>query len=764
MLHPAYNHFSWKNITCNLRIEPQTLSVCLEYLFANVSPTNNLYFTLLPGILTTPSASLLRNEFIEITGTLIRNSSEREILFSKRMNLRDGMDLGTHCLLPFPWPSAGFLPPDSSIILDLKWEENHHKREPLEGSRERWTIHHTLFIEDLFLPLRFPGGSVDRYFRPLLPENMEWRITFPEETSNLSIYSLSLDPQYGINAYPTEPKGQAPFIRFNTDPGRQRQSLFKNHILKMDVDLNVRSSLQSRLLQEAEERVRRYVLQVCAVAIDLKGSSAKAEEERDRVDPSKFQATFLQLAREAFPFQIYNRHPLKLLLKKTAGDEVMLVVPAEKSLELARAVLSFLTTLSDNGFQFRAGFHVDQAMDTGDFIYSANNFGTDFSGPALNYAGKVGNHKESTDILLTAPAAAFLDPLKERYNFIPVQRIDKVPHDLFKLEPMKIARIPAAPATTLFSERLVERVLRFDSRVCVGLDPDLTFFPKALLTQYGLNTVPRIIDEDYHKRAADCIIDFNQTIIDTVSNYCAAVKPQSAYYERFGHHGIRALSETVRHARKKGLIVILDAKRNDIGSTAKKYACAYLGSDSGDESAAIPFDAITVNAYLGSDGINPFIEFCEKYGKGIFVLVKTSNPSSSELQELLLSEPGVNLAGKVARMVNQWASRTKADEQGYSSIGAVVGATQAKDIKTLREVMPGSIFLMPGYGKQGAKAEDIRDALDANGLGAVINSSRGITYPCSPEDELFFHKVEEQVRMMRDDLNRVINKQKNTVK
>lgn len=764
MLHPAYNTFSWKNITFNLRIEPQTISVCLEYLFANVSPTNNFYFTLLPGILTTPTVSLLRRELIEITGTLVRDSRKQEILFSKRMNLRDGMDWGTHCLLPIPWPSAGYIPPDSSIILDIKWEENHHKTEVLESSRERWTIHNTLFIEDLFLPHKFPGGSVDRYFKPLLPEDIEWCITFPVETSNLTIHSLSLDPQYKINPYPSEPKGQAPFIRFNTDPGKQAQSLFKNHILKMDVDLNVRSSIHLKLLQEAEERVRRYVQEVCVAAIDLKGSSAKAEEQRDQIDPSEFQAKFLQLAREAFPFQIYNQQPLKLLLKKTAGDEVMLVVPAEKSPELAEAVLSFLTTLSNNGFQYRAGFHADQAMDTGAFIYSANDFGTDFSGPALNYAGKVGNHKESSDILLTAPAATFLEHLKERYDLIPVDRIDKVPHDLLKLEPKESAKTSAVPTTTLFSARLVERVLRSDSRVCVGLDPDLVFFPKALLTQYGLNTVPRIIDEDYHRRAADCIIEFNRTIIDIVSNYCAAVKPQSAYYERFGHHGIRALSETVRHARKKGLIVILDAKRNDIGSTAKKYACAYLGGDSGDESAAIPFDAITVNAYLGSDGINPFIEFCEKYGKGIFVLVKTSNPSSSELQELLLSEPGVNLAGKVARMVNQWASRTKANKQGYSSIGAVVGATQAKDIKTLREVMPGSIFLMPGYGKQGAKAEDIRDALDANGLGALINSSRGITYPCSPEDQLFFHKVEEQVRMMRDDLNRVINKQKNTVK
>ncbi|MFP5211808.1 MAG: orotidine-5'-phosphate decarboxylase [Acidobacteriota bacterium] len=304
---------------------------------------------------------------------------------------------------------------------------------------------------------------------------------------------------------------------------------------------------------------------------------------------------------------------------------------------------------------------------------------------------------------------------------------------------------------TNFADSLCDRVLALKTRVCVGLDPDLARFPAFLLKKHGLDLSS---GELSFRGAADCIVEFNRMVIDAVHLHAAIVKPQSAYYEPFGEHGVRALRETVEYAATKNLPVIMDAKRNDIGSTARKYAQAYLGPARGPERGAIPSDALTINPYLGSDGIKPFVELCAKYGRGVFILVKTSNPSSSELQNLSLRDEPRTLAQQVAWLVNEWGKST-IGRHGYSSVGAVVGATHPKDIRILRDLMPSAVLLMPGYGAQGAGAEDVKDAFKEKGLGAVVNSSRGILYPCPPDTPDFMDRVKEQARVMQEDLNRV---------
>ncbi len=220
-------------------------------------------------------------------------------------------------------------------------------------------------------------------------------------------------------------------------------------------------------------------------------------------------------------------------------------------------------------------------------------------------------------------------------------------------------------------------------------------------------------------------------IIDAVYDLIPAVKPQIAFYERYGIHGIKAFIETISYAKEKGLIVIEDAKRNDIGSTAKAYADGHIGCiEINNENVSIfGVDAITVTPYLGSDGIIPFIDNCRKYSKGIFILVKTSNPSSYEFQDLLVKDQGnfSKLYEVIAKFVNKLGDEL-VDDSNYSPIGAVVGATYPNEANILRKLMPHSYFLVPGYGAQGANADDIVNCFNNDGLGALVSSSRGINY------------------------------------
>ena len=224
--------------------------------------------------------------------------------------------------------------------------------------------------------------------------------------------------------------------------------------------------------------------------------------------------------------------------------------------------------------------------------------------------------------------------------------------------------------------------------------------------------------------AGAAIWEYNKGIIDAIYEYIPAVKPQIAMYEQFGMPGLDAFDKTVRYCKQKGLVVIGDIKRGDIGSTSTAYAIGHLGSVKIGSTVCRGFDEdfVTVNPYLGSDGVKPFIEVCKEEKKGIFVLVKTSNPSSGEFQDQLIGNR--KLFELVGEKVNEWAGECMGDE--YSYVGAVVGATYPEEGKLMREVMPKNFILVPGYGAQGGKGKDLVHFFNKDGLGAIVNSSRGI--------------------------------------
>ena len=274
--------------------------------------------------------------------------------------------------------------------------------------------------------------------------------------------------------------------------------------------------------------------------------------------------------------------------------------------------------------------------------------------------------------------------------------------------------------------KLVEKIVKQRAPVVVGLDPMMKFVPKhlkeAAFEQYG----------ETLEGAAEAVWQFNKAIIDNIYDIVPAVKPQIAMYEQFGLPGMAAFKKTVDYCHEKDMVVIGDVKRGDIGSTSEAYATAHLGRvQVGSKSlAAFDEDFATVNPYLGSDGIKPFLKVCAEEKKGIFILVKTSNPSSGEFQDRLID--GKPLYELVGEKVNEWASECMGEK--YSYVGAVVGATYPEMGKTLRKVMPKSFILVPGYGAEGGKAEDLVHFFDEDGLGAIVNSSRGIIAAYTKEE------------------------------
>lgn len=265
-------------------------------------------------------------------------------------------------------------------------------------------------------------------------------------------------------------------------------------------------------------------------------------------------------------------------------------------------------------------------------------------------------------------------------------------------------------------DKLIDKITEKRSPVCVGLDTQMDYIPTDMLS--GDNSDPL-------RYAARNIFTFNSAIIEAVWDVVPCVKVQSAYYEMYGYPGVEAFYKTIQYAKDKGLVVIADVKRNDIGPTAAAYSAAYLGRTrvGGEEVAPFDADFITVNGYLGTDGVKPFLDDCNRLGKGIFVLVKTSNPSSGELQDL---ESGGKMVWEhMADMVDKWGAGL-IGKYGYSSVGAVVGATYPKQAKAHREAHPSVFVLIPGYGAQGATAKDIAPNFDKKGLGGIVNSSRAI--------------------------------------
>ncbi len=265
---------------------------------------------------------------------------------------------------------------------------------------------------------------------------------------------------------------------------------------------------------------------------------------------------------------------------------------------------------------------------------------------------------------------------------------------------------------------LIENIRAMGAPVVVGLDPMLSYVPehiqKKAYADYGETLVG----------ATEAIWTFNREIIDSIHDLVPAVKPQAAMYEQFGFEGMKLFARTVDYAHEMGMIVIGDAKRGDIGSTSAAYAAGHLGTVQVGSAVLRAFDEdfITVNPYLGSDGIQPFLDVCRQEGKGIFVLVKTSNPSSGEFQDQLVD--GRPLYELVAQKVGEWGAVCMGTD--YSCVGAVVGATYPEQGRVLRGMLPKTFFLVPGYGAQGAGGKDLVDYFDENGLGAIVNSSRGI--------------------------------------
>ena len=301
---------------------------------------------------------------------------------------------------------------------------------------------------------------------------------------------------------------------------------------------------------------------------------------------------------------------------------------------------------------------------------------------------------------------------------------------------------------------LIEKIKETGNPTVMGLDPRYDMIPEIVRNKYSNNL----------EGIAESILEYNKELIDNTYDIIPAIKPQLAFYEMFGLEGMKAFKETCKYAKEKGMLVIADAKRGDIGSTAKGYSNAYLGQTPiGDDKVEVfeNIDFLTVNPYLGVDSITPFVEDCAKYGKGIFVLVKTSNPSSGELQDLKL-ENGKTVYEHVASLVEKWGEDL-IGKYGYSSVAAVVGATYPDQLKEIREKAPHTYFLIPGYGAQGGKAEDIALGFDENGLGGIVNASRSLM--CAYKSDKWKNEFEEkdyakatraEAIRMRDELQQAI--------
>ena len=266
--------------------------------------------------------------------------------------------------------------------------------------------------------------------------------------------------------------------------------------------------------------------------------------------------------------------------------------------------------------------------------------------------------------------------------------------------------------------KLIGEIQKKNAPIVVGLDPQLGFLPKKLMEE-GIKEYGETLEA-----VAAAVFEFNKAIIDATYDLIPAVKPQIAMYEQFGVSGLVAYRETVEYAKSKGLIVIADVKRGDIGSTSGAYAVGHIGTVQVGSKTYAPFDGemVTVNPYLGSDGVKPFIDVCNQNDRGIFVLVKTSNPSSGEFQDREID--GRPLYEHVAEKVVAWGETSM--DGAYSNVGAVVGATYPEQGRILRKLMPKTYILVPGYGAQGGQGKDLVDFFNEDGLGAIINSSRGI--------------------------------------
>lgn len=281
-------------------------------------------------------------------------------------------------------------------------------------------------------------------------------------------------------------------------------------------------------------------------------------------------------------------------------------------------------------------------------------------------------------------------------------------------------------------DQLIEKIKIMKNPTVIGLDPRYEMLPKCVKDKY-----PKTLEG-----VGQAIIEYNKALIDAIYDIIPSIKPQIAFYEMYGIPGMQAFKVTCEYAKQKGMFVIADIKRGDIGSTAQGYSNAYLGKTKIEENeqSLYDIDFVTVNPYMGTDCVKPFIDDCKKYNKGLFILVKTSNPSSGELQDVKL-ENGEEVYTRVAKYVEKWGEELRG-EYNYSSISAVVGATYPEQLKQLRQIAPHTYFLIPGYGAQGGKAEDIALGFDENGLGGIVNASRSLM--CAYKSDMWKGKFEEK--------------------
>lgn len=300
---------------------------------------------------------------------------------------------------------------------------------------------------------------------------------------------------------------------------------------------------------------------------------------------------------------------------------------------------------------------------------------------------------------------------------------------------------------------LIDKIKETNNPTVIGVDTRYDMVPDCVKNKYGTDI----------KGMCDAMLEYSKALIDATYDIIPAVKLQSAYFEMYGVEGIKVLKTMIDYCKEKGMVVMCDAKRGDIGSTSKGYSNAYLGKNEVDGKKIGIFDSdfLTVNPYMGSDCVMPFVEDCKEYNKGIFILVKTSNKSSGEIQDLI-TEDGETIYTKVGKLVENWGEECRG-EYGYSSVSAVVGATYPKQLKELRELMPHTYFLIPGYGAQGGKAEDIALGFDENGLGGIVNATRSLM--CAYKSDLWKDKFSEEdyaqatraeAIRMRDELNSAI--------
>lgn len=329
-----------------------------------------------------------------------------------------------------------------------------------------------------------------------------------------------------------------------------------------------------------------------------------------------------------------------------------------------------------------------------------------------------------------------------------------------------------------FADRLLKKIDECNNPTVMGLDPKLDYLPKPMLDEW-IGEAAKQKEEtgepvNMQMTTAMALFDYNRLLIDAVYDIIPAIKPQFAYYEMYGIHGIAALRKTIKYAQDKGMIVIADAKRNDIGTTATAYANAIIGETKIiDDSTACMFDCdcITVNGYLGIDGIKPFMDVAKEKGKGLYVLVRTSNPSAGDLQDLKL-EDGRLVFEAMAENVEKWGQEL-IGESGFSSVGAVVGATWPEQAVKARQIMPRALILIPGYGAQGGSGKDAVASF-VNGKGGIVNASRSLMCAWKKREDIdpmemtdmtgpsgapllgFQKATREEALRMRDDLNNAL--------